>query len=439
MAPLFLLIASGVLSPDDALAQQTPPQPLRVFFNAHIVPIVGDEIDRGAIVVENGTITAIGSMESLAAPPNAEVIDLGGMTVMPGLVDTHSHVGQVNGGDDSAAMHPGVRVIDGIDVRAHSIQRAQTGGVTTAHVMPGSGLLMSGQTILLKLRDGRTIDDLLFLDAENRPISNMKMANGTNPRGEAPLPGTRARAAAIVREQFIKAQEYAEKLARAGADPAKRPDRDLGLEALGEVLARTRVVHHHTHRHDDILTVLRLKQEFGFDVVLHHVSDAWKVADEIAAAKVPCSIILVDSPGGKLEAIDVSWKSAPELEKRGVLVAFHTDDPITDSRWFLRSAGFAVRAGMTRKGALEALTINGAKMLRVESQVGSLEVGKDADFVVLSGDPLSVYTQVMQTWIDGAKVFDRAIEADRRFATGGEGAGEREEFHECCLSGEEPK
>jgi imidazolonepropionase-like amidohydrolase len=236
----------------------------------------------------------------------------------------------------------------------------------------------------------------------------------------------------------VKAQEYRAKVDRAGADPAKRPDRDLGLEAIGEILAGTRVVHHHTHRHDDILTVLRLKKEFGFDVVLHHVSDAWMVADEIAAANAACSIILVDSPGGKLEAANVSWKSAVELERRGVLVAFHTDDAITDSRWFLRSAGFAVRAGMSRKGALEALTINGAKMLRVADRVGTLEVGKDADFIALSGDPLSVYTRVEQTWIDGAKVFDRSIDSDRRYATGGDQAGDREVFHGCCLAGDDP-
>lgn len=436
IASSFVGLAASAMARQNS---QTPPQPVRVFYNARILPIVGDEIERGGLVVENGVITAIGPIESLPQPANAEMIDLSGMVVLPGLVDTHSHVGEVNGGDSSAAMHPSVRVIDGIDVRHRSIQRAQAGGVTTVHVMPGSGHLMSGQTITLKLRDGDTIEDLLFRDESGAPISNMKMANGTNPRGDAPLPGTRARAAAMVREQFVKAQEYRAKLERNAGDPTKLPDRDLGMEAMLEILSGERVVHHHTHRHDDILTVLRLKKEFGFEVVLHHVSDAWLVADEIAAANAPCSIILVDSPGGKLEASNLSWKSAVELEKRGVLVAFHTDDAITDSRWFFRMAAFGVRAGMSRKGALEGLTIAGAKMLRVEKRVGSLEVGKDADFVVLSGDPLSVYTRVEQTWIDGAKVFDRSIEKDRIYATGGDDAGDREEFHGCCLGGDEPE
>lgn len=430
IAPLLLCVP--------LIAASTHADPPRFFFNVHLITMAGDDIERGAMLVENGTITAIGPMESMAAPPNAESIDLSGMTLMPGLVCTHSHVGEVSGGDSSAAMHPASRAMDSIDVRHPSVQRAQAGGVTTAHVMPGSGLLMSGQTILLKLRDGRTLDDLLFLDDANHPISNMKMANGTNPRGEAPAPGTRARAAAIVREMFVKAQEYRAKVEKAKADPTgEAPPRDLGLEAMGEILDRKRTVHHHTHRHDDILTVLRLKQEFGFDVVLHHVSEAWKVADEIAAAKVPCSIILVDSPGGKLETLDIELKNAVELEKRGVLVGFHTDDPITDSRWFLRMAGLGVRAGMSRKGALEAVTLNGAKILHVEKRTGSLEVGKDADFIVLDGDPLSIYTHVQQTWIDGQKVFDRSNDEDRKYATGGMGAGDRDVFHGCCLGGEE--
>lgn len=439
VSTLLLLGASLRATPQQTPPQQTPPQPVRVFYNARFIPIVGDEIERGAMIVENGTIVAIGPLESIAIPSNAEAIDLSGRVVLPGLVDTHSHVGEVSGGDSSAALHPAVRVIDAIDVRHKSLQRAQAGGLTTIHIMPGSGLLMSGQTIVLKLRDGETIDDLYFLDKGGAPLSNMKMANGTNPRGDSPLPGTRARAAAMVREQFVKAQEYRAKIERNSADPSKLPDRDLGLEALGEILSGERVVHHHTHRHDDIVSVLRLKKEFGFEVVLHHVSDAWMVADEIAAAGAACSIILVDSPGGKLEAANLSWKSAVELEKRGVLVGFHTDDAITDSRWFFRSAGFAVRAGMTRKGALDALTINGARMLRVADRVGSLEVGKDADFVVLTGDPLSIYSQVEQTWVDGAKVFDRTVEKDRVFATGGDSAGDREVFHGCCLGGDEPE
>jgi imidazolonepropionase-like amidohydrolase len=263
----------------------------------------------------------------------------------------------------------------------------------------------------------------------------MKMANGTNSRGEPPFPGTRGKSAALVREAFVAALEYRRKLEAAGDDPAKRPPRDLGAEALLEVLDGERVVHHHTHRHDDVLTVLRLREEFGFRVVLQHVSEAWKVADEIAAAGVPASIIAIDSPGGKLEARHVSLENGRALEEAGALVGFHTDDWITDSRLFLRSAGLAVRAGMSRTAALYGMTMAGARMLDLEDRVGTLEAGKDADFIVLSGDPLSVYTRVLETWVEGEKVFDVSREEDRLIAVGGWGAGEPRHVELACAHG----
>ena len=194
------------------------------------------------------------------------------------------------------------------------------------------------------------------------------------------------------------------------------------MEALVEVLEGERIVHFHTHRHDDVMTVLRLKEEFGFDVVLHHVSEAIKVADEIAAAGVPVSAILVDSPGGKLEAIDLLPENAAALEKAGVLTALHSDDYITDSRLLLRMAAMAARAGMSEDGALKSVTLAAAEMMRMDDRIGSLTAGKDADFVVLSGEPFSVYTQVLETWVEGVKVFDRSGERDRAIAEGGYGA-----------------
>jgi imidazolonepropionase-like amidohydrolase len=208
------------------------------------------------------------------------------------------------------------------------------------------------------------------------------------------------------------------------------------MEALLEVLDGKRVVHFHTHRHDDILTALRLQKEFGFRIVLQHVSEAWKVADEIAKAKAPASIIVIDSPGGKLEAVGLKFESAAALEKAGVLTGFHTDDGITDSRWFLRSAGLAVRAGMSREKALYGMTMANAIMLDLQNRTGSLEAGKDADFIVLSGNPLSVYTHVMQTWVEGKKVFDRTDAKDYLIAVGGLGAGTDGDVHIDCFDGD---
>jgi len=400
---------------------------------ARILPVVGPEIENGVLVIHNGVITHLGTLDATSIPASAEVRDASHLVLIPGLVDTHSHIGEPSGADASAPIQPEVRVLDSIDVLSSGFMRARAGGITTVNIMPGSGHLLSGQTVYLKLRRGKTIEELEVARAGGAPAGGMKMANGTNSRRDPPFPGTRAKSAALVRERYVAAREYLRKLEAAqGGGDAKAPDRDLGLEALGEVLRGERVVHHHTHRHDDILTVLRLREEFGFRVVLHHVSDAWKVAEEIARAGVPCSIIVVDSPGGKLEALDMSWGNGAALEKAGASVAFHTDDWITDSQLFLRSAAIAVRAGMSREKALAALTIEPARMLDLGDRTGSLEVGKDADFTLLSGDPLSVYTQVLETWVEGKRVFLRSDERDRLYALGGRGAGDDFEPRSCA-------
>ena len=422
------------------------------FTGATIIPIAGEPIENGTLLVHEGKIVAVGAADAVEIPDGAERIDAGGKFIMPGLVDTHSHIGGPGGGDRSGPIQPDVRVLDSINVRDPGFMRARAGGLTTLNVMSGSGHLMSGQTIYLKIRrPAGVIDDMYILREDGKPSGGMKMANGTNSIGQPPFPGTRGKSAALVRQHFIKAMEYRDKLQRGQAggaengegeneqadDPSTGPTtkpagRDIGMEAMLEVLDGTRIVHHHTHRADDIATVLRLREEFGFRVVLHHVSEAWKMADEIAAAGVGSSIILVDAPGGKLEAVELLPRNAPAMEEAGALVAFHTDDYITDSRLFLRMAAMGVRAGMSRKVALEALTINGAKMMDLDGRIGSLEAGKDADFIILSGDPLSVYTDVEQTWIEGVKAFDRADEKDKLYAVGGYGAGDDQEPYLCC-------
>ncbi len=418
-----------------ARAQEKP----TAFINARIIPIVGQPFESGILLIQNGRITAVGDARTVRLSADVVTIDAQGKTIMPGLIDSHSHIGEGAGADGSAPIQPEVRLLDSINVRSSGIQRAQAGGITTVNVMPGSGHLNSGQTLYLKLRDdANTIDDLLIFDKNGVYAGGIKFANGTNPlrTGGGNFPGTRAKSAALVRDQFIKAQDYREKVRRAGTDKSKLPARDLAMEALAETLDGKRVVHFHTHRHDDIMTVLRLQKEFGFKVVLQHVSEAWKVADEIAKAKVPASVILIDSPGGKLETLDVSYTNGAALEKAGALVGFHTDDYITDSRLFLRSAGLAVRAGMSREKALYGMTMANAIMLDLQTRVGSLETGKDADFVVLSGDPLSVYTHVLETWVEGKRVFDRSNAKDLLTATGGDGASSDKEIHIDCFDGD---
>ncbi len=395
-------------------------QPI-AFTGATIYPVEQVPIENGVLLIEDGVITAVGDSKT-NIPRNALIIDVSGKVILPGLVDTHSHIGGGDGGDRSSAMHPDVRVMDSFNPLSPSIKKALSGGITAANVMPGSGLLMSGQTIYVKLRTATDVQDMLLCSEVYPEVcGGLKMANGTNPIGGSGSPGTRAKSAALVRALFIEAQDYQKKIIAAQADESKIPTRNLRLETLIEVLEGKRTVHHHTHRHDDVLTAIRLADEFGYDMVLQHVSEAYKVADEIAASGYPSSIITLDSFGGKMEAKDFSNANGAALEQAGAEVGIHTDDYVTDSRLFLRSAALAVREGMSRDKALEALTLANAKMMRIDNRVGSFKKGKDADLIILGGDPFSVYTHVEQTWIEGQKIWDRSNPEDKKIATGGYG------------------
>jgi imidazolonepropionase-like amidohydrolase len=415
-----------------AAVAQAPPSV--AFVNARIYTVSGPVIQRGTVVVREGKIVSVGND---APPAGATVVDCTGKTIIPGIVDTHSHAGEGAGGDGSSPIQPEARIIDAINPRSHSFRRVVAGGITTVNVMPGSGHLMSGQTAYLKIRrDPKTVDDLLIRDADGWIFGGLKMANGTNPIGSAPFPGTRAKSMALVRAKWLVAQEYRKKwdeyqAKRDKGEEAKEPDRDLGLDAMVEALKGRRIVQHHTHRADDIVSVLRMAREFNLKVVLQHVTEGWVVAEEIAKAKVPCSIIVIDAPGGKQEALGLTFANGAELARKGVPVAIHTDDSITDSRLLLRSAALAVRGGLSRELALRSLTLEGAKCLGLEKRVGSLETGKDGDLVILSGDPFSTYTKVLETWVEGVKVFDRKEPKDLLAAVGGFGAG-REEGYLCC-------
>lgn len=411
------------------------------FVHAHLIPIDGPESPDGLLVINDGRIAYAGPGDGFAIPADATVVDATGRWIMPGLVDTHSHVGGFAAADQSGPIQPGVRVLDDVNVLDAGYRRVVAGGLTTLNVMPGSGFLSSGQTVYLKMRKvGRgevlNAEDLAYTIDDGgggrQVLGGLKMANGTNPQRKPPFPGTRGKSAQLVRSTFIKAQEYRAKVAAAGGDAAKLPPRDLDLESLVEVLDGRRVVHHHTHRADDIVTVLRLQQEFGFRLVLQHVSEGWKVADQIAAAGVPCSVIVIDAPGGKLEARELRFETGAILAEAGVKVAFHTDDWITDSRLFLRSAALGVRGGMSRADALRAVTLAGAEMLDLQDRIGSLTAGKDADFILLDGDPLSVYTRVRETWVEGRRVFDLEDPEDRLHADGGQGAGANQTPYLCC-------
>jgi imidazolonepropionase-like amidohydrolase len=424
--PLFLTPAPAAVAPGD--------KPV-AFTGARVLTAVGAPIDNGVLVVQQGKILAVGAARETPLPEGAEVVDLTGTTIIPGLVDTHSHVGiypkpmlpaNADGNEGSGAVQSGLRALDAIWPDDPGVRMAVAGGVTTANIMPGSGNVIGGQTLYVKLR-GRTVEEMRIADMP--VLGGLKMANGENPknfnfeRGKM-APATRMKLAAMQREQFVKAREYQRKWAgyrKAAAEgkDASQPDTDLGMETLVEVLERKRTVHFHSHRADDLLTAVRLAEEFNFELVLQHGTEGYRIADELARRKIPVSLTLVDSPGGKMEAAGLLEENAAALQQAGILIAINTDDFITESRFFLRTGAIAVRGGLTEEAALKALTINPAKMLHLDGRLGSLEKGKDADFVVLSGSPFSVYTQVLRTYIEGVRAFDRSQHKDWMYQAGG--------------------
>lgn len=414
------------------LARPTPAQdrPTTVAFRgATIHTAAGPRIDAGVLVVADGKIAAVGDADT-PVPAGAKIVDVTGQTIIPGLVDTHSHIGlfgrpgvtaNADGNEGSGPVQPGLRALDAINPDDASIRMALAGGVTTANIMPGSGNVIGGQTLYVKLR-GRSVEAMQL--TPDGVLGGLKMANGENPksfnfgRNKVP-PATRMKLAALQREQFVKARDYQKKKADAAKDKSKTFEVDLSLEPIVEVLERKRTVHFHTHRADDLMTALRLAKEFDFEIVLQHATEGHRVAKELAERKASVSLTLVDSPGGKLEVAGLLEENAAILAKAGVRVAINTDDPVTESRFYLRTGAIAVRGGMSEDDALKALTINPAAMMHLDKRLGSLEKGKDADFVLLSGPPFSVYTQVLGTWIDGVRRFDRTKPRDWMYQAGG--------------------
>jgi imidazolonepropionase-like amidohydrolase len=419
-------------------AQPSASQATLAIRGGKVYPISGPPIEHGVLVVANGKIVAVGEEGKTKIPRGATVEDATGKIVMPGIVDSHSHIGIIanplaeDSGDANEAsgpIEPGLRAMDAIDPADPNIRMATAGGITTANIMPGSGNVMGGQTAYVKLR-GSTIEQMLIPET----IGGMKMANGENPKhygAKDKSPMTRMEEAALARGIYEKATQYKakweayNKAVAAGDKTAKQPDRDLDLEPVVEVLEGKRVVHNHTHRADDIMTALRLSDEFHYRLVVQHGTESCLVVDELAKRHIPVSFTVVDSLGGKFETINLDLGCPGALERAGIKVALNTDDPITSSRLIIRQAALAVRGGLSEEAALKGLTIYPAEMLDLGSRIGTLEPGKDADFIVLSGPPFSVYTHVLETWIEGQKVFDRTNPQDLRYATGGFGVVDR--------------
>ncbi len=426
IAVALCLVPPGAATPTAAGQPAKEADGTTLYFNATIHTGTGDKpVENGFLLVKGGKIEAVGAGKT-DLPADSRV-DLKGAVVIPGLVDTHSHIGvwtrpgvpaNQDLSETSGPVQPGVRALDAINPDDPGIRMATAGGVTTANIMPGSANVIGGETLYVKLRGG-TVEQMRIngrLPNGTEIVGGLKMANGENPKGygknKQQAPFTRMKVAALQRETFQKAKEYKAKL-----DAGQKPDRDVTLEAVVEVLEKKRTVHFHCHRADDLMTAVRIAEEFGFEIVLQHATEGYRVANVLAKKKIPVSLTLIDSPGGKAETIGLLEENAATLEKAGVTVSINTDDGITESRFFLHTGAIAVRGGMPETAALKAMTLTPAKLMHLDHKLGSLEKGKDADFVVLSGPPFSTFTRVKQTFIDGKKVFDEAT--DRAYSEGG--------------------
>jgi imidazolonepropionase-like amidohydrolase len=379
-----------------------------------VVPIEGEPIDGGTVLIESGRITAVGD-SSLAVPDGAEVVDAAGKWVLPGFIEAHGHVGVHEEGEGWAGADVNemtepvtaqVRALDAINPDEEGWRDAVIGGVLAVNVNPGSGNPIGGQTVALKSYGG-TVDDRLL-----RQPSGMKSALGENPKrvyGEKKqMPSTRLGVAAVIRAAFVDAANYLAKIAAEEAKPEadrKVIERDLKLEALGRVLRREIPWRQHVHRADDIATALRIADEFGYDLVIDHGTEAHLVADKIAARGVPVIIGPLFTSRSKVELRNRSLRNPGLLAKAGVTIAITTDHPVVPINFLVHQATLAVKEGLDRDTALRALTINPARIVGVADRLGSLAPGKDADLCIWSGDPLDVMQRVERAFIDGREVY----------------------------------
>jgi len=381
-----------------------------------------ERIEGGTLLIEGGKILEVGREAGI--PPDAEVIDAQGKYIIPGLIDAHCHTGLFPDGvgeeqsDDNEMtdpVTPHLRAIDAIHPEDMAFDDLRKAGVTTINTGPGSANIVGGQTAIVKTW-GRTVEEMLI-----RAPAAMKMALGENPkrvyREQKKTPSTRMGNAAVLREWLTKAQNYLERWERykrrlanckAGEKELEPPERDLRLEELARVLKGEIPAHIHAHRADDILTALRIADEFGIKkLVLIHATEGYKVADILAEKGVPCVVGPILFSRTKYELRGMNPKNPVILSQAGVKVAIQTDQ-MSAVKYILFDAALAVREGMDEKEALKAITIYPAEILGIADRVGSLEPGKDADLVILSAHPFEVAKSCVELVVmDGEIVYQK--------------------------------
>ena len=388
----------------------------------HVVPVVGEPFT-GTVLVRDGVVAALGP--EVEVPEGVPVVDAAGKWVLPGFIESHGHMGVMEegegwaGNDTNEMTHPdgsALRAIDAINIEDEGFRDALLGGVTSTVVKPGSGNPIGGLTVAIKTWGGRTVDEQVISEAVS-----VKSALGENPKrvyGERKeTPSTRLGVAKVIRAAFVAAQDYVARRDHAAAkgDPFER---DLGKATLARVLAGELIWDQHTHRADDVATAIRLAEEFGYRLVVNHGTDAAPIADVLAEKGVPVIFGPMITSRSKIELRDRDTANLDRLARAGVQVAITTDHPVVPVNFLVHQASFAVKEGLDPVTAIEALTINPARMLGLDDRVGALREGLDGDVVVWSGDPLDIASRAERVFITGAEVFSWDAAAD-----GGRGAG----------------
>lgn len=369
--------------------------------DAHVVPVEGEPFD-GTVLIEGGKIVALGS--AVQVPEGADVLNAQGKWLLPGFIDAHVHLGMHPEGELGSTsdvnemtdpVMAAVRAIDAVDPFDPGFRDALAGGITAVNVNPGSGNPIGGLAVALHTH-GRYIEEMVL-----RSPSGLKSALGENPKtvyGEKKeTPSTRLGTALVIRQAFMAAQNWL-------ALPEPRP-RDAHMEALAMVLRREIPWRQHCHRADDIGTALRLADEFGYELVIDHGTEAHILADVLAQRGIPVLIGPLFTTKSKPELRGRSLANPGKLAAAGVEISIITDHPVVPINFLVHQATLAVKEGLDRKAALRAITINPAKVLGLADRIGSLKVGKDADLVLWSGDPLDVMQRALQVFIGGKQVY----------------------------------
>jgi len=363
----------------------------------------GAPIPNGSVLIRGGKIVAVGA--NVTAPSDVRIIDATGKVVVPGMIDNHSHIGArpTDLNDSPMLIGPQHRFLDALDWNDPDFQDAAEGGVTTIVSGPGSGENVSGMAVVIKTF-GTDYTKRLVLEK-----GGMKFAMG--PKGaRTRYPSTAMGVAANLRQYLIKTQEYmaAQKKWEDDGKKGNPPARDLGYEAMSDVLTKKTYVRAHVHSATDVMTLTRLKDEFGFDLTIHHSTEAYKVAPELAKRGISAVVL----PLGPRIGIGEDAMAGPyQLWKAGVKIAMHTDAPVINQKWLRLCAALAMRYGIPEDEALKMVTLNAAEIARVSDRVGSIAVGKDADLVIFNGPWYEPRSRVDLVIGDGQVIYDRAKEA----------------------------